>query len=89
MSQSGLDAIERAKANGSWERYDMAEDLVVPSELQIFLATDEVFNSSWNGLSDARKRQCLQQIYDAKTESTRKKRIFSIRKNIIADETSL
>lgn len=33
MTEAGLAAVEAAKANGSWEAYDDAEDLVVPADL--------------------------------------------------------
>lgn len=84
IEKPGLDAIERAKANGSWGRFDMAEALQISPELQAVFSKDQKFFSEWNSLSEARQRQALQLIYDAKTEATRRKRIESLRDSIKA-----
>ena len=78
----GFAAIERAKLNGSWTRFDLAEDLVLPIELDEALKSDDEFNASWLALTDSQKRQFLQQIYDAKTDATRLKRIRDTRVKI-------
>jgi len=78
----GTAAIERAKANGSWERFDLAEELVLPVELKAALEMDAKLLSLWDSLSEAKKRQSLQQIYDARTESTRVKRINALRRSL-------
>lgn len=78
----GFHAIERAKANGSWERFDLAEALVVPIDLQIALNEEPSFAVKWKNLSESKKRQSLQQIYDAKTEGTRLKRIDALRQSL-------
>jgi len=82
IEQPGLDVIDRAKANGSWERFDLAEALVVPPELQDAFDEDAKFLSLWELLSEAKQRQALQQIYDAKTEATRLKRINALRQSV-------
>ena len=74
--------IARAKANGSWERFDLSEDLVVPDELQVRLNSEPEFLDGWLKLTDAKKRQFLQQIYDGKTLETRSKRIQAIREGL-------
>lgn len=78
----GVAAIERAKANGSWERFDLAEALVIPDELQSALNDEPEFASQWQSLSESKKRQSLQQIYDAKSEGTRLKRIDALRQSL-------
>jgi len=82
MTDAGRAVIERAKSNGSWERFDLAEALVVPEELQAAFSQDNAFRDAWALLTDSKKRQFLQQIYDAKTFETRQKRIASIRAGI-------
>lgn len=84
IEKPGLDAIERAKANGSWERFDLAEALQISPELQAVFRRDQKFFAEWNALSEARQRQALQLIYDAKTEATRRKRIESLRDSLMA-----
>ncbi len=84
IEQPGREVIQRAKSNGSWERFDLSEDLVVPDELQTHLDADQAFGAVWHNLTDAKKRQILQQIYDAKTLETRSKRIQSIRDSLLS-----
>jgi uncharacterized protein YdeI (YjbR/CyaY-like superfamily) len=84
IEQPGIEVIERAKSNGSWERFDLSEDLVIPAELAHALESDAAFAIGWAGLTDARKRQYLQQIYDGKTLETRNKRIQSIRDSLLS-----
>jgi uncharacterized protein YdeI (YjbR/CyaY-like superfamily) len=82
MTESGRKAVAGAQANGSWTRFDLAEQLVLSEELSEILSSDSTFAAHWNRLTDARKRQYLQQIYDAKKEVTRRARIEQIRKAI-------
>ena len=82
LEKPGLAAINRAKNNGSWDRFDLAEALVVPVELQQTLDEDDVFSARWALMSESKKRQALQQIYDAKSEATRLKRIASLRETL-------
>lgn len=82
IQDPGFHAIERAKANGSWKRFDLAEALVIAPDLEDAFARDPKFFERWKSLTESKQRQFLQQIYDAKTEATRSKRIESARKAI-------
>lgn len=82
IQEPGRVAIERAKANGSWERFDLAESLTIIPELAAVFAADVDFDRAWSALTDSKKRQFLQQIYDAKTDTTRVKRIESVRQSL-------
>jgi uncharacterized protein YdeI (YjbR/CyaY-like superfamily) len=84
IEHPGRAVIERAKFNGSWERFDLSEDLIVPDELQTHVDADLEFGAVWHNLTDAKKRQILQQIYDAKTLETRSKRIQAIRDSLLS-----
>ena len=84
IEQPGLDVIDRAKANGSWERFDLAEALVIPEELGESLNNDKEFFTQWKLLTESKQRQALQLIYDAKTETTRQKRIEVLRHSILS-----
>jgi len=79
LEQPGIEVIERAKANGSWERFDLAESLTIPQELKKYFKTDLSFKKAWSELTQAKQRQFLQQIYDSKTAVTKDKRINTIR----------
>ena len=84
IEQPGLEVIERAKTNGSWERFDLAEALVIPKELGESLNNDKEFFTQWKLLTESKQRQALQLIYDAKTETTRQKRIEALRHSILS-----
>lgn len=84
LTDAGRNAIMRAKANGSWYRFDHAEDLIIPVELSQSFVDDQLFSESWEKLSNAKKRQFLQQIYDA-TNRTRIQKIQKIRDGIFID----
>jgi len=82
IKQPGLDVIDRAKANGSWGRFDLAEALVIPKELKESFNNDKEFLTNWKLLTESKQRQALQLIYDAKTETTKQKRIEALRQSI-------
>ena len=82
LQEPGLQVIERAKSNRSWERFDLAEDLVIPHELADAFRSQARFSKAWSMLSEPKQRQFLQQIYDAKTLETRQKRIALLRATI-------
>ncbi len=79
MAEPGIAAIERAKANGSWKRFDLAEDLVIPSELAAAFTSDVSFKAAWDALTESKQRQYLQQIHDTKSVETRMRRIEAVR----------
>jgi uncharacterized protein YdeI (YjbR/CyaY-like superfamily) len=70
IESPGFAAIDRAKENGSWERFDLAEALVIPSELQSALNDESDFDIQWKSLS--------------KTEATRLKRIAALRQSLLS-----
>ena len=82
MTDAGRNAIEMAVSSGSWARFDLAENLILSEDVVAMFEKDKKFAVNWMKLTDSRKRQFLQQIYDAKKEETRKRRILQIKKVI-------
>ena len=82
MTDAGRAVVQEARANGSWTRFDLAEDLIISDELARLFKSDKQFARDWDALSDARKRQFLQRIYDAKTEETRMRRMLETKESI-------
>ena len=82
IEKPGFEAIEKAKVNGSWERFDRAEALEISPELQLVFDENQELFSKWQALSQAKQRQALQLIYDAKTEDTQQKRIQNLLKSL-------
>ena len=82
IAEQGLQAIKKAKANGSWMKLDLSEKLVVPEELGKELKRSKVFAKAWEELSSARKRTFLEGLYGAKTMPTKLKKIEQLKKDL-------
>lgn len=78
MTQAGLDSIERAKQNGSWNILDEAEDLLVPKDLEKELNNKPGAMDFFLGLSKSVRKSILQWLLMAKRPETRQKRIVEI-----------
>jgi CTP:molybdopterin cytidylyltransferase MocA/uncharacterized protein YdeI (YjbR/CyaY-like superfamily) len=75
MAPAGLAAIERAKANGSWDRYGSAERLEVPPDLQAALNADPVAAGRWAAYPASLQKQLLGWIAIARRPETRAARV--------------
>ena len=78
MSQPGLDIIQIAKENGSWEILDSVEELLIPNDLAVELSNRENATEFFHSLSRSVKKMMLQWIILAKRPETRQKRIVEI-----------
>lgn len=78
MSQAGIEIIDTAKANGSWEILDGVEELTIPEDLATELASRENAAEFFQSLSKSVKKMMLQWIVLAKRPETRQKRILTI-----------
>ncbi len=75
MTKAGLDKIEAAKADGSWNKYDEVDDLVMPDDLAAALAANETANGYFQAFSPSSKKVVFWWIASAKRPETRSKRI--------------
>lgn len=75
MTPTGMAAIERAKADGSWTVYDEIEALHVPVDLAAALAKNETAATNFEAFSDSSKKGILWWIKSARRPATREKRI--------------
>ncbi|MEV1128687.1 YdeI/OmpD-associated family protein [Agromyces sp. NPDC049794] len=75
MQPAGRAAVEAAKANGMWSRYDDAEQLVEPPELTALLDADPVARANWEAFPPSARRMALGWIAIAKRPETRQRRI--------------
>lgn len=77
MTDRGRAAIEAAKADGSWNRYDPVEALIIPEDLA--QALDSVgLRGVFEGLSPSMRKQHLWAVYSAKRPETRADRIGKV-----------
>jgi uncharacterized protein YdeI (YjbR/CyaY-like superfamily) len=75
MHESGLQKIEIAKQNGSWESLDHVEALVIPADLEAAFLKNKEANTNFNGFSKTYKKSYLYWLSQAKRPETRVARI--------------
>ncbi|MGZ4290485.1 MAG: YdeI/OmpD-associated family protein [Gaiellaceae bacterium] len=75
MADAGRRVVEAAKADGSWSRYDSAEALEIPADLESALAANAPAARNFAAFTDAARRTILRWLIDAKRPETRAKRI--------------
>ncbi|HEU4894296.1 MAG TPA: YdeI/OmpD-associated family protein [Acidimicrobiia bacterium] len=78
MDERGRRVIEEAMADGSWSQYDDVEALVIHEDLSEALDRSPGARDAWEATSPSMRKQYLWQVYSAKREETRAKRIESI-----------
>ena len=78
MAPAGITAIERAKANGSWEVLDSAERLVVPADLAAALDARPPAAANFAGFPPSARKQMLGWVALARRPETRAARIRQI-----------
>jgi len=75
VAVAGRRVVEAAKADGSWSRYDSAEALEIPADLESALAANAPAARNFDAFTDAAKRSILRRLIDAKRPETRARRI--------------
>ncbi|MEL6381998.1 MAG: YdeI/OmpD-associated family protein [Cyanobacteria bacterium J06626_18] len=75
MTLAGLAKVQAAKADGSWERLDAIENLVLPEDLAAALVAQSPAVQHWEAFPRSVKRGILEWIASAKRSTTRLKRI--------------
>ena len=75
MAPAGVAAIDRAKANGSWEVLDSAERLVVPADLAAALDARPPAAANFAGFPPSARKQVLAWVALAMRPETRADRI--------------
>jgi uncharacterized protein YdeI (YjbR/CyaY-like superfamily) len=78
MMEKGFEAIEAAKANGSWTILDEAEELVIPLDLENAFETKPGSKDFFLSLSKSVRKAILQWLVLAKQQETRQRRINEI-----------
>jgi uncharacterized protein YdeI (YjbR/CyaY-like superfamily) len=78
MAPAGLAAIERAKANGSWEILDSVERLEVPDDLARALAASPPAAANYATFPAGARKQILAWVAFAQRKETRAARIAQV-----------
>ena len=86
MTAAGLAKIKEAKANGQWAKAAAREDVtLVPPELTAALAQNAQALESFEKLAPSHRKQFIYWISTAKRDETRKKRIETTIKMLMAN----
>jgi len=75
MTEFGLSKIAAAKLDGSWTALDAVEALIIPVDLQEYLANNPVANQYFQQFNNSTKKNILAWIESSKRPETRLKRI--------------
>jgi len=75
MTPVGRAVIDAAHADGSWTRFDDADNLVVPPDLADAFAVRDGARAHWDTFSEAVRRGILRWIVEARRDSTRTTRV--------------
>lgn len=75
MAPAGLAKVEAARSDGNWNALDRVEALEVPEDLAAAFAALPPSADNWAGFPRSAKRGILEWIVNARTPSTRAKRI--------------
>ncbi|AEA45649.1 YdeI/OmpD-associated family protein [Fluviicola taffensis] len=78
MTQAGLDIIELAKKNGSWNILDTVEELTIPVDLELEFETQPGSKDYFLSLSKSVRKMMLAWLVLAKRPETRQKRIIEL-----------
>ena len=78
MTPSGLEKIQIAKEDGSWDFLNDIDNLVIPDDLKEALTKNTSAKTNFETFSDSVKRQILFWIKSAKRSETRIKRIEKV-----------
>ena len=88
MAPAGLAAIERARANGSWELLDSVERLEVPSDLAAALAACPPAAANFAAFPPSVRKQLLTSLVMARRPETRAERVRRIAEAAARNERS-
>lgn len=78
MQPAGREAIAAAKANGMWNVFDDADQLIEPVELAILLDVDPTARANWNAYPPSVRRAALAWVALAARDDTKSQRIEAI-----------
>lgn len=78
ITPAGLEKIEAAKKDGSWDFLDDIDDLIIPDDLKKVLNANYPAKENFEAFTDSIKKQILYWIKTAKRPQTRKNRIEKV-----------
>jgi len=78
MTQAGLDKVEAAKKDGSWNMLDATQNKQIPQDLIDALSSSQKAHDNFMAFSDSSKKMIAAWIEDAKRPETKKRRVNKV-----------
>ena len=75
MTAAGLEKVEVAKANGSWNTLEHSDALTEPADLEAAFSKAKTARKNWDAFPPSARKATLEWIYAAKRDETRAARI--------------
>ena len=75
MTRAGMEIIDLAKKNGSWDALNEVDKIIIPGDLLTALEENTAASEHFNAFPKSSKKIILTWILNAKTPGTRSKRI--------------
>jgi uncharacterized protein YdeI (YjbR/CyaY-like superfamily) len=75
MMPQGLKMVEYAKESGTWDALEKVDNLEIPDEMKELFNQNDLARVNFENFPASTKRGILEWIYNAKTETTKLKRI--------------
>jgi uncharacterized protein YdeI (YjbR/CyaY-like superfamily) len=88
MTPAGQAAIDRAKADGSWNQTDEVDALVVPADLAAALAASPAARAAYDALSDSAKKRYLWWVHTARRPATRTSRVSEAVRRLVSGDAA-
>jgi uncharacterized protein YdeI (YjbR/CyaY-like superfamily) len=86
MAKPGLQMIEQARQNGTWDALNEVEALVIPADLKEAFDRHDGSEANWHEFPRSVKRGILEWILNARRPETRQKRIAETAAKAAANE---
>lgn len=86
MQPAGLEKVNAAKKDGSWNFLDDIEDLIIPDDLKETFKQNKVAQENFDAFSDSAKKQILYWIASAKKLETQQQRIKKTFESAVKNE---
>lgn len=83
MTAAGRQAIDRAKADGSWSQADDIDALVVPADLEAAFGDHPQARVAYQSLPASTKKQMLWAVHSAKRPETRARRVADVIRQLL------
>lgn len=78
MTNAGLEKIEQAKKDGSWNSIDHVEQLIISDDFKKALSANKEAKKNFNNFSNSNKKISLYWINNVKSADLRKQRVNKI-----------